>query len=150
MTIAPYRVQPVFRLLVPHRRQAAAPSMRSRTDARIVMVQPICQVVAALCARAGMVRYFIGRKAGFGHHVLGQFVKLGAMIRIHSLKRTAGGKGCKSGPWLNRQLIQGQVFRSKGKGLLEFLGPLPFRLLGAGIDQVKADTLEDCLGRVQG
>src|SRR3954469_7578797 len=65
------------------------PAMGARTDASIIAIAPVDQIVTALLTGAGMVGDFIGRQAGIFRELLRGFVKTGRKIIVRNPKLTA-------------------------------------------------------------
>lgn len=105
--------------------------------------------MAALLARDSMIARLICWHAGSAGQILSDRKKLGSLIIIKRRKNSPPNIGCKTGAWLNRQLVQREMRGAKTDCSLKLLFPLLGRVAGKGIDQVQADPFELRLGRLK-
>src|SRR3546814_5472588 len=82
MSVTRYGGKPVFRLFASEACPAQPPAVRSGTDAQIVLLAPIYQIMAALLTRPGVVADLISRNASRSRHCASHLEQLGGLVRI--------------------------------------------------------------------
>ena len=80
--------------------------MRARTDAQVIAVAPVDQVVTRLLPRRGVIGHFVGGHAGLVHAALRQFVEGHRDFDVEFLHRAAQEGGVKRRTFLERQLVE--------------------------------------------
>ena len=116
--------------------------MRAGTDAGIFFAAPVDQIVPALCARARVIGNLIGRQAVPRADLLRDIIKRARGLLIRRLQFARGMKGEERRALLDRQLIERQMLGRFPNRKLQLIGPHPWRLTGAGVDQVKRIALK--------
>src|SRR3546814_16937143 len=92
MSVTRYGGKPVFRLFASEACPAQPPAVRSGTDAQIVLIAPIYQIVAALLTRPGVVADLISRNASRSRQCASHLEQIGGLVR------TGGGAFALSHP----------------------------------------------------
>src|SRR3546814_20043365 len=82
MSVTRYGGKPVFRLFASEACPAQPPAVRSGTDAQIVLIAPIYQIMAALLTRPGVVADLISRNASRSRHCASHLEQIGGLVRI--------------------------------------------------------------------
>ena len=116
--------------------------MGARADAGIFVAAPVDQIVLALRANAGVIGNLIGRKtllrADFLRHVIQRARE--RLVRRLQLARRVQAEERRA--FLDRELIERQMFGGFRNRELQLIGPHLRRLVGAGVDQVERIALE--------
>src|SRR3982750_4705928 len=132
------------------RPHAQATPVGARSDARIVAVSPVSEIVAALMSAARMVADLVGGKAGGGRHRVGQLVQHGRRILVERLELAGGVQRCKARPGLDRQLVKRQMAGAEAESLRKRRRPAVFGVARKRVDQVEADSSEMVLCDFEG
>src|SRR3546814_3033569 len=82
MSVTRYGGKPVFRLFASEACPAQPPAVRSGTDAQIVLIAPIYQIMAAHLTRPGVVADLISRNGRGRRHYASQIEQNGGLVRI--------------------------------------------------------------------
>src|SRR6185437_6964963 len=115
-------------------------AMRPRTDADIVAVAPIDQIVPRFAAGARVVGYFIGRQTGLIQALLGEFVERPGAIVIGHGKIAACMRGVKRRAGLDGELVERKMIPGKAQRALELHIPLRRLLPRPRIDEIEGET----------
>src|SRR3546814_13223874 len=94
MSVTRYGGKPVFRLFASEACPAQPPAVRSGTDAQIVLIAPIYQIMAALLTRPGVVADLISRNASRRRHCASHLEQIGGMVRIEIGREAWRERGC--------------------------------------------------------
>ena len=141
MAVAGERGAPVFGLAVALDGPPPAPAMRAGADAGVILVAPVSEIVAALLARPGMVRDFVGGETRVFGHRLRRFIEDRALVRIGRGQFAARGHGGEAGAGLDGALVEREVAGAEGQGPAKLVGPGLLALLGPRINEVEADPI---------
>ena len=116
--------------------------MGARADAGIFVAAPVDQIVLALRANAGVIGNLVGRKtllrADFLRHVVERARE--RLVRRLQLARRVQAEERRA--FLDRELIERQMFGRFRNRQLQLIGPHLRRLVGAGVDQVERIAVE--------
>ena len=123
--------------------------MRAGTDARIILVAPVSEVVPAFRARPGVVGDFVGGQAAGCRALLCQFEQACRSVCIERLELMLRNHRREPCARLDGQLIKRQMFCPEAKRPVQGLGPALFVIAGKGIDQVEADAADRGLRRLE-
>src|SRR5688572_6202705 len=115
-------------------------AVRSGTDAGIIAVAPVGEVVAALLAAQRMVADFVGGQAG-GRGALGrQLIERGSLVGIERLELACGSERSEARPGFDGQLVERQMTGSERERAIERRAPRGLGVAGQSVDQVEADA----------
>src|SRR3546814_5658399 len=103
MSVTRYGGKPVFRLFASEACPAQPPAVRSGTDAQIVLIAPIYQIMAALLTRPGVVADLISRNASRSRHCASHLEQIGGMVRIGGREFALAHQRVEPGARLNRE-----------------------------------------------
>ena len=118
---------------------AADLAVRSGTDAEVITICPVIQVVLTAPAFAGVGGNFVLAEARFGHARDAGFLHVPGIIHF----RNAGWRfGREQGVRFQRELIMRQMLRIQREGLLDIIQCHGQGLLGQGIHQIQIDVAE--------
>src|SRR5690348_1546763 len=111
--------------------------MRARTNAGVIAIPPIEKIVAAFRTGTRMIGNFVGGPASRVRHFLREFVEGSGAVIVGNRECTGPRQCGKWRRWLNRELIQRQMFRAEVEGFLQFGAPLLWRLMRPRVDQIE-------------
>src|SRR6185312_6652853 len=118
------------------------PAVRARSDADIVLILPIDQVVTACGARPRVVGDLVGRQSRFGEPRLRVLEHLGGLFlgrKGEGAARMIGEETCAA---LDGELIERQMLARERQRTLQLVGPGLWRLAGPRVDQVERIACE--------
>ena len=116
--------------------------MRARADAGIFLAAPVDQIVLAFRARPGVVGNLVGRKAVMRADFLRHIVERAGDRLVRRLQFARRMQAEERRAFLDRELIERQMFGGFRNRQLQFVGPHLRRLVGAGVDQVERVAVE--------
>ena len=116
--------------------------MRARADAGIFLAAPVDQIVLALGAGSGVVGNLVGRQAVLRADFLRHVVERARHRLVRRLQFARRVQAEERRAFLDRELIERQMFGGFRNRELQFVGPHLRRLVGAGVDQVERVAVE--------
>ena len=75
--------------------------MGAWTDARVIPVSPVGEVVAAFLAGTRVIADFVGRDAGGGGALRGQFEEIGGFVGVQRFELVLGDHRREARAWLD-------------------------------------------------
>ena len=124
--------------------------MRPGTDAGIIAVSPVSEIVVALLPAAGVIADFVGWYPGTGRHGVGQLVERRGDVGVERLELALRRLGRKARARLYRQLVQREVRGAESERLSESCRPTRLGVARKRVNQVEADAAEVFLRGLEG
>src|SRR5208337_4644586 len=114
----------------------------------IIAITPICEIVAALVSRRGVVRHLIGWKSGRLAHLLRYVIKVRRQVRPRYSKLPAPTEIEEGSLRLDGKLIEREMAVRHRQRFSEFRAPFGFGLPRPRINQIEAHSIKifDCNG----
>ena len=132
------------------------PSVSAGTDAGIILVAPVGEIMPAFVAWPGVVGDFVGEQAVTGGRFRRGVIKGRSSIFIRQNDVAAPMQSFIGRPRLDGELVEGEMVGCQRESAIQLLLPVSQRLVGAGVDQVEGQPREnparqfervDCLAR---
>ncbi len=117
-------------------------AMRAGTNARIIAITPIDQVMAALRSGPGVIGDFISRHSRRFAQLLRGFVKSRRQIVVGNAKLAVLVEQREGRLRLDGELIEREMIGAEGERLFQFGAPLRVALTRPRIDQIQRDAIE--------
>jgi hypothetical protein len=117
-------------------------AVRAGTNADVLAVAPVEQIVATRLAGGGMVGDLVGRQSCLLRQVLGQHVEIVRELAVGHAQPAAGMEIGERRAGLDGELVERQVSARQPQGLRQLALPRLQALAGPGIDQVEGEARE--------
>ena len=117
--------------------------MRAGTDAEIILIAPIDEIVPAFLARARMIGDFVSRQARGGEGVLRRLVKRALRLFIRQAEIAARESARESSACLDGELIEREMIARHRQRGIELVAPRCERLPRPRIDQIEREAREE-------
>src|SRR5205085_7960519 len=99
----------VLRLSVANRTHSQPPSMRARTDAGVIAITPVSEIVPAFVTRPGVITDLVSRHSCRRGHDIGHLVERSGCFGVERFKIVPRDHACKARARLERQLVERAV-----------------------------------------